>query len=395
RPEPDPRAPLADLLGGDASELAEQFRVIVNRRSFAATDGNAWFDAAIDFGEITVDGRFVAFCEVELELKSGEPAALFRLARRIGTQAPARIGVLSKAERGYRLLGPILAAEKAEKLRLDPCMSVVDGFAAVVHACLKQYRLNETIALERCCPAAVHQARVAVRRLRTALSVFRPLLRCDGMSRELNTRLRDLAREFGKVRDLDILIAHPTSAPVRSRLRTARDPAYEELTAVLAGPEARGLPLAIVEWVQTGSWRSDPVAEAQRRVPLPEFAAAALDRAWRKVRKDGRHLAVLPTAERHQLRKDVKRLRYAAEFFERLFPIGKRQRRHKTFARALGKLQDALGALNDIAVAEHVRQELGLVGDLSALPEPSDPAGQLARAAKARRKLLKTKKFWR
>ncbi|MBW8784749.1 MAG: CYTH domain-containing protein, partial [Novosphingobium sp.] len=213
RPEPDPRAPLADLLGGDASELAEQFRVIVNRRNFAATDGNAWFDAAIDFGEITVDGRFGAFCEVELELKSGEPAALFRLARRIGAQAPARIGVLSKAERGYRLLGPILAAEKAEKLRLDPCMSVVDGFAAVVHACLKQYRLNETIALERRCPAAVHQARVAVRRLRTALSIFRPLLRCDGMSRELNTRLRDLAREFGKVRDLDILIAHPTSAP--------------------------------------------------------------------------------------------------------------------------------------------------------------------------------------
>src|SRR3546814_3833396 len=71
-----------------------------------------------DRGEAVAGDRKSPICEIELELKDGDPAALFALARRIDTVAPVRLGVQTKAERGYRLTGPVTTMFKAEPVAL-------------------------------------------------------------------------------------------------------------------------------------------------------------------------------------------------------------------------------------------------------------------------------------
>jgi len=126
-----------------------------------------------------------------------------------------RLGVLTKPERGYHLLGPKLTCHRAETLELEKGLDVSGAFARVAQDCIRHYRLNEAIVLERRSAEAVHQARVALRRLRSGLLLFRKLLP-QPETRQFQVRLRDLAAIFGEVRDLDVLRARPDRASRRS-----------------------------------------------------------------------------------------------------------------------------------------------------------------------------------
>jgi CHAD domain-containing protein len=86
---------------------------------------------------------------------------------------------------------------------------------------------------------------------------------------------------------------------------------------------------------------------------VAEFAVAALDDCYRRVRRRGRQFAALTDAELHALRIRVKRLRYAVEFLAPLFPAA----RVKPFRDAAVRLQDLLGHLNDAAVATALLDE--------------------------------------
>src|SRR3546814_11189111 len=69
---------------------------------------------------------------------------------------------------------------------------------------------------------------------------------------------------------------------------------------------------------------------------------------------------------RHEVRKDAKKLRYASEFFTSLFDRKRERRRHKKFVAALEGVQDKLGALNDLATAPQLLEQLGLADDPNA-----------------------------
>jgi inorganic triphosphatase YgiF len=73
------------------------------------------------------------------------------------------------------------------------------------------------------------------------------------------------------------------------------------------------------EWLALGEWLTDPSSADVREQPVRDFAVSALDRLYRKVRKGGRDLTGKSDAARHEVRKDAKKLRYAAEFFASLF----------------------------------------------------------------------------
>jgi len=101
----------------------------------------------------------------------------------------------------------------------------------------------------------------------------------------------------------------------------------------------------------TCPWRRNPAitldeARALRR-PVREYAAAALERRHRQVRRRGRKLARRDAAELHRLRIAVKKLRYTVEFFAPLYPAPRVAR----VSRPLKALQDALGGINDCATA--------------------------------------------
>lgn len=393
QPVADTRTPVSDLLATRIDELLPLFDVATKRHKFVVKNGGSEIEVAVDRAEATAGPRSTVFAEVELELLAGAGAPLFTLARKIDAVTPIRISVQSKAERGYQLLGPLPDSVRAEKLALDPAMDLPAAFAAIASDCLKQYRLNEAILLERYVPEAVHQARIGLRRLRSAMVLFRDMLAGPDKDK-LNARLRELAQCLGEARDLDVLSAEAKPGPVLERLSHARDAAHSAMMRKLKTKGTRMLMLDISEWIAAGSWRGNDATQALRETPLPEYAADQLDRLRRKVAKHGRHFAELEPEARHRVRKDAKKLRYGLEFLQPLFAA---KAKRKKFAKALENLQDELGALNDRATAEDRLASLGLVGT----PEVEEflagwkTGNLLEAAAEARQALLDVKPFWR
>lgn len=216
------------------------------------------------------------------------------------------------------------------------------------------------IAAEGSNPEGVHQARVAIRRLRTALTLFRPAIGCAAVT-ELKDRLGALARALGPARDWDVFIAgalgeivaaFPGEAAIARLARAAeaaRAAAYAEVRATLAAPSFRLLTLDLAATLASPPWRAGEDAEAAllRDTPLEDFAAAALGRRSKRLMRAGEGFAQLDIPALHALRIQAKRMRYAGELFGGLYGA-KRQRR---FQKAVGAVQDALGHLNDTAVA--------------------------------------------
>lgn len=388
-PEIDGRTPAGRVLARARGhgELAARFELVVQRCSFAAEISGSRIAVALDRGTARAQDRSCAFCELELELEEGDSAALFDLAERLGAVAPVRIGFDSKADRGFALLGPLHRAHKAHAVSLSPATSPAEACARVLAECLAHYRRNEAALLRQADPEAVHQARVALRRLRTARMVFAPLL-AGKAARRLDRGLRDLARAYGEVRDIDVLLAATSEPAAHAALAAERAEAWHALARRLGAVATRRLVLGIARWATAGDWRDAPADPVPAALALEDFAAAALDKRLKRVRRHGRHLARLPEAARHQLRKDAKKLRYAAEFFSALWPRGAPAKRRRRFMEALEKLQDALGQLNDIAVE---REHLG-----TGAPDRSARAERLLeRAGAARHALLECGPFWR
>lgn len=390
RPVVDERTPLLRALGGapggGQAALTPQFDLVVHRDSFAAETGGAAIDVALDRGTARVMDRSSTFCEVELELTAGDPAALFALARRIDAAAPVRVGVLTKPERGFRLLGELHHAERTEAVKLHVSQSPVAACAQVIAGCLRHYRLNETILLQRREAEAVHQARVALRRLRSAITIFAELLPDEATAR-LDLALRDLAREYGKARDLDVLIGRADSPAGLPDLIARRHAAYDDLAVTLGAQPTRRLMLDLAEWLAIGAWREAEQTATLRAMPLGAFAARALARRLKQVRKHGRHLAEIDDSARHALRKDAKKLRYAVDFFAGLYARGPAVKLRHKFLTALENLQHNLGELNDLAF------EAATLG--AAAPDRSADKDKLLRkASDARHALLDCAPFW-
>lgn len=242
----------------------------------------------------------------------------------------------------------------------------------------------------------MHQARVALRRLRSAMTLFKALAG-DPRGAALNRRLRALAAVLGEVRDLDVLEARTAPGALRERLGEARRGAITRLKRALSGREARQLMLDLCEWLAIGEWRSAPARAGARAMPLREFVGPALSRLRRKVRRHGRHFGMLEPDQLHRLRKDGKRLRYAADQLGVLYLRGKAGKRRKRFSHALGEFQDALGGLNDHAAAATRLARLGLgeTREAQELLGTWPHSRLLGEAIEARHDLLAREPFWR
>ncbi len=394
-PVVDHTTPLAAQFDLEAGDLAAHFTVDVERSTWNVEQDGAEIEVVLDRGLITAGTRQTAIGEIELELKNGDPKALFTLARRIEAIVPIRFGVMSKAERGFRLIDAEQMVFKAEPVELDREMRVTKSFRTVALACLRHHRLNEDVLRARQNPEALHQARVALRRLRSAFSLYRDLLQ-DDESERLKGELKWLAGVFGKARDVDVLLARAAQPELGERLKTARAARYADLFEALDGSRGRALMLDLYEWLHCGLYLSAPPAEFRDRTAA-DFAEAVLDRERKKLKKHGRALAKVDDEERHEARKDAKKLRYAAEFFAALFDDKRGARRHKRFIGAMSALQDELGTLNDLVSAPHVLCEIGLQDhpDAETLVVHADKDKLIDRAQGALDDVIDVKRFWR
>jgi triphosphatase len=362
------RTPAARVLKGPAGNtLAAVFLTTVRRATHLWRDGDSLVEISIDEGEISAGDEHWPIREVELELKVGDPAALFGLARELGKKTKLRLSLDSKAERGYRLAGHTGTAPiKVERGELIAETPLAGAFRRIVHSCLTQVIGNAQLLPRTRSAETLHQTRIGLRRLRAALSAFRPLVVDDRLN-GITAEVKWLAGELDRARDLDVFsdaminadADQQPDAPLaafRKQLLSAHNKAYRRAVAAIEGSRFANLLLDITEWVELGSWSGDPAREDLRCITIGAFAGPVLDRLHRRVRKHHRDFVKMEPTERHRLRIAAKKLRYAAEMFSGAFPD--HLKRQRSYFAALKGLQDRLGELNDLTVAGELALEI-------------------------------------
>lgn len=386
--------PLTQALPAEAlAAIAPQFVSDIMRTTRMIDADGSRIEAAMDRGVIRAGARAEAVCELELELKEGSARALFDLARRLDEIVPVRLGVRSKAERGYALAaGRCERAIKAEPIRLDPDGSAYDAFDAIAHGCIRQFRLNEALLLQNGEAEALHQTRVGLRRLRSAFSLFKPVLADDARADLLRAELGALASTLGDVRNLDVLIPK-FDGETRDRIVAARAQAFAHARIQLVSGSTRLLMIDLAEWLALGAWRTEPQDAASLDGGLAAFANSILERSWNRLKRRGKGFAGLDDAQRHKVRIEAKKLRYATEFFASLHGGNKARRRHRAFLERLEALQDCLGELNDFVVGPEVLAKFGISAGHAQVGK-NERRQLLDRAEAAFDALIDIKRFW-
>ena len=248
-------------------------------------------------------------------------------------------------------------------------MTRAEAMQAIGRVCLERFVAQTEIIVARRAPAGVHQARVAMRRLRAAMSLFKPLL-ADAQSRRVNGELWTIASELGKARDLDVMLKRLRElefpgridlTPLLARLEEDREQAYDKAAAMLAPHRLDPVVLETATWVERGDWLNgaDKAQIKARGKAVEGFAEDELDRRTRTLRKALKKLDHFDDAERHRVRIKAKKVRYGAEFFTPLAEGKEGHRAAKAFVGALKPLQDCLGGLNDIVTSGRMLRDAG------------------------------------
>lgn len=269
---------------------------------------------------------------------------------------------------------PLLTAALPQ---LDPQLSVADVLRMALADPLRALRHNLVHAGPQE-PEFVHQARVSVRRLRTSVRAFHAMSEVRPWRDDLlvlEASLRALNQVLGEARDADIFQGVtldtlrvgigpdpdlvPTLAAVATRAEARRVAAYAAMAAL---PEKSGDgPVFLLAERLMGELSS--AALAGTRQAMTDVAKAQLRKAHARVMRAARHLERLGAPQRHRLRIAVKRLRYLTDVWSSLWP----QRRSRRYLTQLEKLQQALGALNDAAVAGQTLRQLNAGAALRAV----------------------------
>jgi triphosphatase len=205
---------------------------------------------------------------------------------------------------------------------------------------------------------SVHQMRVAIRRLRAGLTMFKPCLEAHASAR-FEDELRRMGQIFGEARDWDVFCLHIlpealTAEGVAGWGNFLEQPAAVRREAAQGGvaheiraPLFTSLVMGLAAWAEQGRSGGETLGDATLALPIEDLCPRLLDRLARKVERRGRHIEHHSDMQRHALRKSLKKLRYGIDYVAVLYP----HKAAKTYLRACKKLQWILGDINDTVAA--------------------------------------------
>jgi len=389
---PDPaflrETPLKPLFEEIDGALAPRFTVDVTRTIFPLHQGEADIEAALDRGTIRAEGLAVDVSELELESKKGQQGAVFDVARELVRDLPLVLSLTSKSERGFAMAGLTLGRPtKALDLTLTAKMTREQAFASIVQACLAAITWNAALIAGENDGEAVHKTRIALRRLRAAIALFKPTLR----KRRLAPLLREVkwaARKLGEARDADVLqathiepAAHDplvTGAPALAALmRERRATAHAALRAALASSRWRLLLVNLL------AFSLDGVRRSRRTRGYRGFVRGRLAALRGELAGQARRFSRLPPGALHEMRKSAKMLRYDLELFREVPKLGGHTKAYDRLLGDLESLQEILGEVQDGATArEHLH------GAVLGRPRPSGTPPEVWRSAASAARLL-------
>ena len=319
----------------------------VRRISRSVAHGNSVIEIALDQGHVFANGLSQPLCELELELKKGRPSDAIALAREWSTAHGLWISTITKSMKGQRLRSavPFGDATYAVAPNYPMLASSDDMLRAIVQSCLAQILPNASeLASGSNHPDHVHQLRVGIRRLRTALrelcsltnaviptweKVLVPVFRALGVQRD-NSHLALVLQPQLLAAGGPDMRCNNASSSLPDAGETVRAPDFQ---AVLLG---------LLGFLQ---------CEASESIAAPgtlkKAVTVRLSKLHRRVLRDGKKFLALDETQQHGVRKCLKRLRYLIEFSRPLFSTSK----VKDTADALKPMQDALGLYNDELMA--------------------------------------------
>ena len=355
------RGAIAALLaGGEFSAVAT---TSVERRTRWVRYGRSLIEAAFDVGLIEASGRTETISELELALGEGDAVDCLRLALALRPGPDLRWSIEAKAQRCLALAtGRPPQTVRARPVAVSRDQDVTAAFQEICWNCLEQVLGNYALVAERRDNEAVHQCRVAFRRLRAALALFGKAIDRVGAT-DFRARFGQASVALGPARDLHVLLewisAHdappgscesPIGTRLASELTKRRDAEVIAAGARLCGEDFQSLLLELAIWMESQHAAPDMARQAAPD-PLPVFAARALKRRRHKLHHTGRHLRAMSDQDLHRLRLVVKKLRYSVGFFVALAATPEDRISATKHEKLLGKLQDTLGVLHDLATA--------------------------------------------
>ncbi len=322
---------------------------------------------AVDVAEIKADGQSGKFYELELEHLEGPPGGLFDIARTLLPDGGVKFSRKSKAERGYLLaetgnVEPEPCPRKANTVSVAKSQTAEQAAQQVLRECAGQIVDNIDAVLHLSAAEGPHQLRIGLRRLRSSLQVFKSAVGSP-IATHLGQEAKWLGQQVGQLRDLDVVLHElvlpagkassnePGFALLASMLEEECSRVRDDLRMCLKSNRVQAFLFDLMRFIETRGWLK-PEDESQLdklAAPVRQLAAAALNKQWTKVRKRARHLRKLSIEERHELRKELKKLRYAVEFVRPLYSAKKL----KPFLIHLKKLQQLFGDLNDAAMVRN------------------------------------------
>jgi len=316
-------------------------------------------EVALDRGWIEAQGRREPICELGVELLAGSVSDLFSTVGQLQSDIALHPHTHSKLQRGYRVLADqaLPAVVKALPLSTDAGMTTVDAFRLIALACVRHFQGNEQGVLASDDPEYIHQARVAIRRLRSAIRVWRRLLPETFVS-TFDPSWQSLARHLGEARNWDVFLVEtlpqvsvrfPDDQQVRAVFDHARQQCDDNRQAVRQALRSADYSRLLVNF--QAAVRALPKLGSRR---LGAFAPRCLDKRARQVERLAAEATTGDATARHRLRVACKRLRYALEFFTPLFAGEEGFVRYHA---AASKLQEVLGRLNDLAVADQLLEQ--------------------------------------
>jgi len=298
---------------------------------------------------------------------------------------------------------------KAAPLAFAPDVSLDEAIATILASCLDHFAANANALRQGAGDEAIHQMRVALRRLRALLGLLKRVAPVAEVTAAAE-QAKALAAALGPARDWRVLLQR-LEAEQSGMLKKERGfvallgavearalAAEAEAGAAVDGPAAEQFLRDMGAFVARRPWRTC-LEDAQAPSTARRFACAQLTRLHRRALRRCEGVARLPPPRRHEARIALKKARYAAEFFESLFS----PKRAKNYAHDISELQERLGDDNDWTTAAR------LLGEIRAADGGAETAravdqilasraktlrASLAKAKKSAERVRKADRFW-
>jgi len=362
---------LQDVLSRDPLQPVFSIEMRRHVRTLALPD--ALVEATFDAGVLRAGVSSAPIGDIRLKLREGSAGALHDLALRLSDHAAVRPDIGSKAQRGFELATQTAPAVHTLRQPLpNGDLSLDDVLAAILQSALHQLLANQAAAQDGRDPEGVHQLRIALRRLRCAFALLRPLARSQALD-ELRAEAKWLLSGLGAARNWDVFLTQVLAEVaqgcgtidgfdlLRELAEKSRQTGYVAARALLADRRAGRFALSLGAWIERRGWQGEMTDDrrAELAEPALAFATRMLAKQHGRVLKRGRHFKRLPLEARHDLRLAVKKLRYTADFF---LPLFGEPGTAKRFARRLSRLQERLGRYNDAGATRALLSELVVDG---------------------------------